>query len=141
MRVLVLGGCGFIGSHVVDALCAENHRVRVFDQLPERFRPACAGVDYIFGDFSDRSVLIEALTGIDAVFHLISTTFPGTANFDASADVADNLINTLNLLRTMIDLGIPRILFLSSGGTVYGIPEITPIPEDHPLRPISSYGI
>ncbi len=141
MKALILGGCGFIGSHVVDALLADNCLVRVFDQHQECFRPARQGVDYIFGDFSNQTLMLEALTGIDTVFHLISTTFPGTANIDPQADVTDNLINTLKLLKAMIDLGIPRILYLSSGGTVYGVPEITPIPEDHPLRPINSYGI
>ncbi len=141
MSVLVLGGCGFIGSHVVDALLVKNYQVRVFDQRPERFRSPCSGVEYFLGDFSDQAALIEALTGVETVFHLISTTFPGTSNVNPQADVADNLISTLNLLRTMVDLGIRRILFLSSGGTVYGVPDITPIPEDHPLRPINSYGI
>jgi UDP-glucose 4-epimerase len=141
MNALILGGCGFIGSHIVDALLAQNHCVRVFDQRPERFRAACSGADYIFGNFSDRAVLIESLTKVDTVFHLINTTFPSTANINPQADVADNLINTLNLLKIMIDLGIPRIVYLSSGGTVYGVPEVTPISEGHPLRPINSYGI
>jgi UDP-glucose 4-epimerase len=141
MKALVLGGCGFIGSHIVDELLIDNNQVRVFDRHPEQFRHPKQNVEYIHDDFSSRSALIEALTGMDVVFHLISTTFPTTANFNPQADVADNLINTLNLLRAMIDLGIPRIVFLSSGGTVYGIPEITPIPEGHPLRPINSYGI
>ena len=141
MTALVLGGCGFIGSHVVDALLARGHGVRVFDRQPERFRPACVGVDYIFGDFSDRALLIEALSGVDTVFHMISTTFPGTANFNPQGDVQDNLVNTLTLVRSMIELGIARLLFLSSGGTVYGVPETIPIPESHPLRPIGSYGI
>lgn len=141
MKALVLGGCGFIGSHIVDELLARNYEVQVFDLRQERFRPPLPGVEYIFSDFSDRASLIEALSGADVVFHLVSTTFPGTANINPQADVADNLINTLNLLRSMIDLGIRRILYLSSGGTVYGVPETTPIGEDHPLRPINSYGI
>ena len=141
MRALVLGGAGFIGSRVVDALVARGHSVRVFDRQPERFRAPLAAVDYIFGDISDRSIVTEAISGCDIVVHLISTTFPSTANFNPQADVEENLVNTLSLVRSMIDLKISRILFLSSGGTVYGIPETTPIPEDSPLRPINSYGI
>ncbi len=141
MKVLVLGGNGFIGSHVVDALLLQGHTVRVFDRQPERFRAPLAGVDYRFGSFADRMAVIDALAGTEAVLHLVSTTFPGTADLDPRTDVQDNLLNTISLLDSMQSLGIRRLLFLSSGGTVYGIPESVPIPESHPLRPISSYGI
>ncbi|WP_170426147.1 NAD-dependent epimerase/dehydratase family protein [Ruegeria arenilitoris] len=141
MKVLVIGGCGFIGSHLVDVLQERGHRVRVFDRQPERFREPLKGVEYQFGNFGDRMAVIEALSGVDAVAHLVSTTFPGTADLDPITDVQDNLIGTLSLLDAMVDLGIPRLLFLSSGGTVYGPPEVVPIPETHPLRPINSYGI
>ena len=141
MKALVLGGCGFIGSHVVDALLSRGHAVRVFDRQPERFRAAPAGVETIFGDFSDPAVLAEAMSGIETVFHLISTTFPSTANINPQADVKDNLVNTLTLVRAMMELNISRLTFLSSGGTVYGVPETIPISEEHPLRPINSYGI
>lgn len=141
MRALVLGGCGFIGSHLVDALAAQGHFVRVLDRQPERFRPPLRGIEYCYGEFSDQMAVIEALTGIDTVFHLVSTTFPGTANVDPVADIRDNLINTIRLLDSMLALKVGRILFLSSGGTVYGAPDVVPVPEDHPLRPTGSYGI
>lgn len=141
MKVLVIGGSGFIGSHVVDKLLAHRHSVRVFDRRPERFRAPLTSVDYRFGEFADEMTLVEALSGIDVVYHLVSTTVPGTADLDPKTDVRDNLIGTINLLESMQRLGLTRILFLSSGGTVYGIPEVVPIPERHALRPISSYGI
>ncbi len=141
MKVLVIGGSGFIGSHVVDALLKAGHDVRVFGRHPEHFRPALPNVDYRLGDFRDRMALAEALSGIEAVFHLVSTTFPGTANLDPKTDVRDNLISTLELIETMLSLHITRLLFVSSGGTVYGVPEQVPIPETHSLRPINSYGI
>ncbi len=141
MKVLVLGGCGFIGSHVVDQLLAQGHSVRVFDRQHERFRQPMHGVDYRIGNFGDRMAMFDALSGIDAVMHLVSTTFPGTADLDPKIDVQDNLVGSIALLDAMGRLGISRILFLSSGGTVYGIPDTVPIPETHPLRPISSYGI
>ena len=141
MKVLVIGGSGFIGSHVVDKLLGDGHSVRVFDRLPERFRAPLPSVDYRFGDFADAMALLEALTGVDTVFHLLSTTLPGTADLDPKTDVRDNLIGSINLLNSMHSLGLSRILFLSSGGTVYGVPETLPIPETHALRPISSYGI
>jgi UDP-glucose 4-epimerase len=141
MRVLVIGGSGFIGSHVVDKLLTGGHSVRVFDRHAERFRAPLQGVDYCFGHFADTMALVEALSGVDAVFHLLSTTVPGTAELDPKTDVHDNLIGTINLLDSMQRLGLSRILFLSSGGTVYGIPDTIPIPETHALRPINSYGI
>jgi UDP-glucose 4-epimerase len=141
MKVLVIGGCGFIGSHVVDRLLQHDHAVRVFDRQAERFRPPLAGVDYRYGDFADSMAVAESLTGMDAVFHLASTTVPGTANLDSKIDVQENLIGTIKLLESMKSLGPSRILFLSSGGTVYGVPDLIPTPETHALRPINSYGI
>lgn len=141
MRAAVLGGCGFIGSHVVDALKAAGHIVTVFDRTQERYRAPVSGVEYIYGDFADKMTLAEVLSGKDVVFHLVSTTFPGTANLDPKADVSGNLIGTLNLIEVMNTLGIQRLVYLSSGGTVYGPAPGHPIPEDYPLNPINSYGI
>lgn len=106
MKVLVIGGSGFIGSHVVDKLLGDGHSVRVFDRLPERFRAPLPSVDYRFGDFADAMALLEALTGVDTVFHLLSTTLPGTADLDPKTDVRDNLIGSINLLNSMHSLGL-----------------------------------
>jgi UDP-glucose 4-epimerase len=141
VTVLVLGGCGFIGSHVVDALLAAGQPVRVLDRQPEQFRAPLPGVEYQFGQFGDRAEVTRALRGVDRVVHLISTTVPGTADLDPRADVLDNVVGTLSLLETMMTLGIGRILFLSSGGTVYGVPQEVPIPEWHCLAPVNAYGI
>lgn len=141
MTVLLLGGCGFIGSHVVDALLAAGQAVRVFDRQPEPYRPPLPGVEYQFGLFGDRSAVTRALTGVDRVIHLVGSTVPGTADLDPFGDVQDNLAATLTLLDAMTAQGVGRILFLSSGGTVYGVPHHLPIPETHPLAPINSYGI
>lgn len=141
MKLLVLGGCGFIGSHIVDALLSQKHDVRVLDRGPERFRDPLPGIDTVFGDFRDRMLLVEALTGVDGVIHLISTTFPGTADLDPQSDVTDNLRGTLTLLEAMKSTGVNRLVYLSSGGTVYGIPQVDLMTEDHPLRPVGSYGI
>jgi UDP-glucose 4-epimerase len=141
MKVLVLGGNGFIGSHVVDALLNVGHKVRVFDRSEDRYRSRLMGVEYFQGSFQDNFLIAEALTGIDVVFHGISTTVPGTSNLDPAGDVYSNLIATLKLLKSMSDKGLQRIVYLSSGGTVYGRPTMDPIPENHPLNPVCSYGI
>lgn len=141
MKALVLGGSGFIGSHVVDALLRAGCAVTVFDRGPEIFRSPLPGVTYTFSDFADQGAMSKALMGQDVVFHLISTTFPASANLNPKADVTGNLLGTLNLIELMNSIGISRLIYLSSGGTVYGRPEMEPISEDHPMRPIGSYGI
>jgi len=141
MKVLVLGGNGFIGSHVVDQLLAEGHTVRVFDRSHEKYRSSDPRVDYCLGRFDDVPALAESLEGVDVVYHLISTTVPSTSNKDPVADVESNLQGTLRLLNLIRDSSVSRLVFMSSGGTVYGIPATIPIPEDHPLRPLCSYGI
>jgi len=141
MKALVLGGTGFIGSHVVDRLLAEGHSVRVFAAVSERYRSPLPHVDYRIASFDDLHALAEALEGIEVVFHLISTTVPATSNTDPVSDVRSNLIGSINLLNLMVEKAIPRIVFSSSGGTVYGVPESIPVTETHPLRPICSYGV
>lgn len=141
MNVLVLGGNGFIGSHVVEKLIAAGHSVRVFDRLNEKWSHNLKGVEYINGGIEDVFLLAESLVNIDVVFHAISTTVPGTSNADPISDVKSNLINTLQLLRIMIEKNICRIVFLSSGGTVYGESTESFIQEKHPLRPLCSYGV
>jgi UDP-glucose 4-epimerase len=141
MRFLVLGGCGFIGSHMVDHLVASGHEVRVVARRPEASRPPVQGVDYLFGDCREAALLSRALGGIDGVIHMFSATTPGTGNLDPLSDVEQNLTSALTLLDLMTGAGVQRLVYLSSGGTVYGHSEVIPIPEDHPLRPIGSYGI
>jgi len=141
MNALVLGGNGFIGSHLVDSLIEAGHKVRVFDRFQERYRQPLADVDYVTGQLSDAISLAEALVDIDVVYHLVSTTVPSTSNMDPATDVRDNLLSTLVLLDQMLKVGVKRIVYLSSGGTVYGNPRSLPIAEDHPLNPICSYGI
>lgn len=141
MRILVLGGNGFIGTHVLDELLAAGHRVRVFDRSPEAWRAPIPEVTYYLGDFANTPLLAEALHGVDAVIHLISTTVPSTSNLDPVADIQSNLECSVRLFQLMKQAKVDRIVYLSSGGTVYGIPSALPIPEAHPLNPICSYGI
>ncbi len=138
---LVLGGNGFIGSHLVDRLLAEGNQVRVFDKYEEHFRKPLSRVDYRFGDFGNRGLLAEALDGIDTVVHLISTTLPKTSNDDPAYDVQSNVIETLFLMEQCIVQKIKKFVFISSGGTVYGKPEKLPVSEDHATNPECSYGI
>lgn len=141
MKALIIGGCGFIGSHVTDRVLAAGISVRVLDRRAELFRKPLPNVEYLLGDLSDTAQIYEALSGVDAVIHLASTTVPSTSNLDPVGDISGNLIATVRLLEVMRSAGVRKMVYLSSGGTVYGVPQTDPMSEDHPLNPISSYGI
>ncbi len=141
MHALVLGGCGFIGSHIVDVLLDAGHSVRIFGHSPDRFRPPVGAVEYCCADFNNHNELAGALKDVDIVYHALGSTYPESSNFDPEADVQVNLIGTLRLLNLMRSESIRRIVFLSSGGTIYGCPEVVPVPEEHVLNPLCSYGV
>jgi UDP-glucose 4-epimerase len=140
VRCLVTGGGGFLGSHLVDRLVAEGHSVRVLDvrPAPPGLSPA---VQWMEGDFSHREVGASAVEGNEVVFHLASTTIPKSATEDPVFDVNTNVAGSIGLMQAAVKHGVRRVVFLSSGGTVYGIPREVPIPETHPTNPVSAYGI
>jgi UDP-glucose 4-epimerase len=143
-RILVTGGAGFIGAHLVDQLIVSGYQVRVLDRIPVEIRPAwmdSVQVEYLMGDFSDHSLIDVALKDIDIIYHLVSTTIPATSNIDPIFDVQSNLIGTLSLLQMALRAGVKKVIFVSSGGTVYGKPKSLPIKETNPTDPICSYGI
>jgi UDP-glucose 4-epimerase len=141
MNCLVLGGNGFIGSHLVDYLLRAGHRIRVYDCRNELFRKPLPDVEYVCGLLEEREALRFALEDVEVVFHLIGTTLPATSNEAPVFDVQSNVVGTLNLLEECVSAGVSRLVFTSSGGTVYGIPRSNPIKESHPTDPICSYGI
>ncbi len=143
MRCALFGGAGFIGSHLAERLLDAGHVVRVFDLLD---RGAVRGfprgdVEWIRGNCFDAQDLRQAIDGCEAVFHLAWTTLPGSSNEDPAADVESNVLGTLRLLDAWRLVGPGKVVFVSSGGTVYGVPRTVPITEEHPTLPISSYGI
>jgi UDP-glucose 4-epimerase len=141
MRAVVVGGNGFIGSHLVDALLADGWRVVVYDRAPERYRPPLARVEYVLADLENMRVLTSALSQADVVFHLASTTIPKSSNDAPVSDIQNNLINVVHFLKVCVKTQVGKVVFLSSGGTVYGIPQYLPVDEDHPTNPICSHGI
>ena len=143
-KCLVLGGKGFIGSHLVDALVSAGHQVRVLDRpnLAPLSEPATVSkVEWIDGDFASEGDVAQALVGCDICYHLVSTTLPKSSNADPVFDVETNVMGTLRLLTHAVKLGVKKVVFVSSGGTVYGIPRVVPVEESHSTEPISSYGI
>ena len=143
-RCLVLGGKGFIGSHLVDALLRKGMSVKVFDRAnipPLNDAVTASKVEWLDGDFTSEADVSLALAGCDVCYHLVSTTLPQSSNADPVFDVETNVGGTLRLLNHAVRLGVKKIVFISWGGTVYGIPRSVPINEDHPTNPICSYGI
>jgi UDP-glucose 4-epimerase len=141
MNCLVLGGNGFIGSHLVDRLLQEKYSIRVLDKYTERYRIPLKNIEYIYEDMGNRGLLNEVLENIDVVYHLIGTTTPKTSNDDPAFDIQSNVLNTLYLLDSCIQHKIKKFIYISSGGTVYGNSDKLPLAENHILDPISSYGI
>lgn len=137
----MLGGNGFIGSHLVDRLLASGHDVRVLDRQPELYRRPIPDVDYHIADFGNRAQLQSMLNDRDVVFHLVSTTVPRTSNDDPAFDVMSNVVETLYLLEQCVTARVKKVVYVSSGGAVYGTPSTVPVSEDTPTNPESSYGI
>jgi UDP-glucose 4-epimerase len=143
-RVLVLGGGGFIGSAVCDGLLKAGHILRVFERpriKPYRQFGPGENIEWCNGDLLSAADMRAALAGVDTVVHLVSTTLPKGSNEDTIFDVQTNVIGTLQVLNLMVELGVRRVVFISSGGTVYGVPATLPIDEDHATNPVVSYGI
>jgi UDP-glucose 4-epimerase len=141
MKALIIGGNGFIGTNLADALLKSGHKVTSFDRYPSRYREPDPRITYVYGDFANHGEVQDAVRGNDWIFHLAYTTLPATSNEDPQFDVRSNIIDTLQLLEACKECNVKKIIFISSGGTVYGVPQNLPITEDHPTEPICSYGI
>jgi UDP-glucose 4-epimerase len=150
MNCLVLGGGGFIGLNLCEALVANGHRVRVFERprLKVEGNEGEVGSDKILselewmeGDFANPADIQCAVVGCDVIFHLVCTTLPKSSNDNPVYDVESNVVSTVRLLDVAKANKVKKIVFISSGGTVYGIPQNIPIPETHPVDPVCSYGI
>lgn len=138
----ILGANGFIGSAVTRAFLAAGHHVIACDRSfgLSRLDPH-PGLEARAFDFLETESVRAAIRGADLVVHLVCTTKPEGSNENMAFDVETNLVPTLRLLEACRAEGVERVLFASSGGTVYGIPQRLPVREDDPARPIVSYGL
>lgn len=145
MNCLILGGNGFIGAHLCKKLLDERHTVKVLSKskgFSSDFKYLDKYVSWINVDFSMVENFSEILKDIEYIFHFISTTQPNAANNDPLNDLITNVLPTVKLLEDIKrSPKVKKIIFLSSGGTVYGIPESIPIKESHFLNPIGAYGV
>jgi UDP-glucose 4-epimerase len=142
MRVLILGGSGFLGSAVACALCRENIEVKVVCRTPPpKTLFGTASIEVHLTDWASLTPDHPALDGADTVLHFISTTTPCSSMEDMPFDVSSNLLPTLNLLKILESRKVRRLIYASSGGTVYGVPRRLPLTEKDSTNPICSHGI
>lgn len=144
MRCIIFGGGGFIGSTIADRLLVNGYKIRIFERPrvePYRKFKKNEPVEWVTGDLLSVHDVSNAIKGTDIILHLVSTTLPKSSNEDPIYDVQTNLVGTLQMLNAMVVCGVQKIVFISSGGTVYGTPSYLPIDEKHPTDPLVSYGI
>jgi UDP-glucose 4-epimerase len=141
---IIYGGAGFIGSHITQDLLSRDFKVTVFDKLNASKKNLTGMLDkinFIEGDFNNEVDINKSLKNVDYVVHLVSSTIPADSNLNPVYDVETNLISSLHLLEGCVKNKIKKVIFISSGGTVYGNPIKLPINEKHPTNPTSSYGV
>lgn len=144
MKVVIFGGGGFIGSAIADRLLLDGHELRIFERPriePYRKFLETEHVEWVTGDLLRMHDVSDAVEDTDMVLHLVSSTLPKSSNDDSIYDVQSNLVATLQMLNAMVAKNVRKIVFISSGGTVYGTPIYLPIDERHPTEPQVSYGI
>ena len=140
MKVLVIGGAGYIGSHMVKLLGQQGCSVTTLDDLSGGHRDAVLFGDYVQGDFGDRAVLDALLSrGFDAVMHFASFIQVGESVQRPDKYYRNNVTHTLGLLDAMRAHGVNKFIFSSTAAT-FGEPQYTPIDERHPQQPINPYG-
>lgn len=142
-NVLILGGFGFIGTNLIEELLKRDfYRIFVFEfkGVLNRFGER---ITVFYGDYNNTEDLEYVFKNckIDIVFHLISTTVPVTSNDNLEYDVESNLVGSIRLLKIMVKHNVQKLVFLSSGGTVYGRVSVNEVDEHQHTNPISAHGI
>ena len=143
MKILVTGGAGFIGSHVVDAYIAAGHEVAVLDNFStgreENVNPK-AEVHHV--DVREQAQVAEVVASFrpDIVNHHAAQAEVPKSVADPAHDAHVNILGGLNLLKASVDNSVRKFIFISTGGALYGEPDVIPADEDHPVRPLSPYG-
>jgi UDP-arabinose 4-epimerase len=141
MNILATGGAGYVGSHTAKALARSGYQPIVLDNLRYGHREAVKWGPLIVGDLADLDLLRHVFRSysIGAVIHFAAFAYVGESMRSPSEYFRNNVVNTLNLLDTMREHGVDKIVFSSSCAT-YGYPQTVPLREDHPQTPISPYG-
>ena len=146
MRIVLLGGAGFIGTNLVLELAKDPmNEITVVDKdalffktLEEMHLPM---LKFVESDFSADSDYEQLVAGQDIVYHLVSTTVPTTSNRKIADEIKENVVFSANLFEACVHQRVKKVVFLSSGGTVYGREVTCPLSEETPTNPITSYGL
>ncbi len=141
MKILVVGGAGYIGSHMVKHLLSIGYEVVTFDNLSTGHRDAVPGGEFVEGDLADRELLVDLLgrERFDAVMHFASSIEVAESMREPSLYYQNNIVNTKTLLDAMVECDVGNFIF-SSTAAIFGEPSYTPIDEAHPRTPINPYG-
>ena len=143
MKIVVTGGAGFIGSTVVDAYIAAGHEVAVIDDLTTGREENVNQKARLFKiDVRDHTVVVDAIGSFrpELVNHHAAQAEVPRSVADPVYDASINVIGGLNILKACVDHGVRKFIFSSTGGALYGEPDVVPASEDHPIRPLSPYG-
>jgi UDP-glucose-4-epimerase GalE len=140
VRVVVIGGAGYIGSHVARALRRHGHQVIIYDNLFTGHAFLAEGFELIQGDIADGAKLGKVLTGSDAVMHFAAHAYVGESVQNPRKYFQNNVAGALTLLNAALDSGVRKVVF-SSSCAVYGIPATVPITENTPRQPVNPYGV
>lgn len=142
MKILVVGGAGYVGSHMVKLLLRAGHEVVTLDNLATGFRDAVTGGEFVQCDLANRAGLAEVFRrhAFDGVMHFASLIQVGESVLRPDLYYRNNFCNTLNLLDVMMAHDVMRLIF-SSTAAIFGEPDTVPINESHPVRPMNPYGI
>jgi UDP-glucose 4-epimerase len=141
VKAVLLGGNGFIGTHLAEGLSAAGLDCLACDERPPR--RVADGVRWVEADVyhAPDGVLRAAFEGAPVVYHLAWRYLPAASNMHMEAEARENVPGTLRLLRLCIEAGVRRVVFFSSGGSVYGPAQCLPIPESHPTEPLSAHAV
>jgi len=143
VKILVTGGAGFIGSHVVDAYVSAGHEVAVIDNLSSgqsgNVNPAAQMNRLDIRDQEGVAATIASFKPEIVNHHAAQSEVPKSVA-DPMYDASVNIVGGLNILKASVDHGVKKLIFSSTGGALYGEPDVVPADEDHPVRPLSPYG-
>jgi len=141
LSILVTGGAGYIGSHMVQMLLNAGHKVTTFDNLSRGNRDVIIGGDFVEGDLLNQSDLVKLFSRkhFDVVMHFAALAYVGESVLKPRLYYENNVNGALNLINAMLDAGVNKMVFSSTCAT-YGIPNSVPIFEGNPQQPINPYG-
>lgn len=142
MNYLILGSSGFLGKNLLKKINKPYNHIRLFDKFSDssHFHSNYSNLEHVEGVFSPSYDFLSLTQGIDIVFHLISTTIPSSEK-SLEDELKENVFSTIKLLDACKENNVKKIIFISSGGTVYGKSKGKPFKETDETNPINSYGI